>query len=546
MKTINKKNTFNSVFEIDETYENNNWLRVKIRTFAFNKNRNGSDILDSTFNDFTKARGSIGAVPIVAKYNDESDNLEGHNVTLRKNKNDEYEIFYDTDALGFTSPTASFYLEEVNEGTEEESDYKTYVVIEDVYLWKRFDATKKIIEWFEEGTIPSVSMEIDEVEGQFDSDGYFQIQDFSFIGIAALGTDVEPCFKKAEIQMYATNEFRSDLKTLMSELGGYSLVEGGNKEMAKENKEKTVVEPAETPVTKVLDMFTEAQFAEAIEMNNAFNSTDETDSTDVGSVNPENSEETFEVTDESNSDTDSNDTDSTGINSEVADTTPNEFALTASQLREQIRIAIGTLKHTDQWGDTCRKYWYVDHTDTVAIVEDYQDGYQLYSVDYTLEGDTVTVHTDTAFKVKVEYVPFEGESVAFSANLERFNVLEKQSTEAVKESHKELNENYATLTSDHEILKGQLSELQAYKRQTEESEIKAKFEGKLSDEEFSQVFSEMKESTLESIEERLFALIGKKNFEIQSTQTKDTNKIKIVAQVVEAPVGEFDVLKKYL
>jgi len=266
VNTINKKNTFNSVFEIDETYENNNWLRVKIRTFAFGKNRNGSDILDASFTGFTKAKASVGAIPIVAKYNDESDNLEGHNVALRKNKDDEYEIFHDTDALGFTSPTSNFYLEEVNEGTGTEPDYKTYVVIEDVYLWKRFDATKKIIEWFAEGTIPTVSMEIDEVEGQFDNDGYFQIQDFSFIGIAALGTDVEPCFKKAEIQMYTTNDFRSDLKALMLELGDYSLKEGGNTEMPEKNKK------IEAPEQSTLDKFTVAEYTEAHEMNVQFDS----------------------------------------------------------------------------------------------------------------------------------------------------------------------------------------------------------------------------------------------------------------------------------
>lgn len=388
-KEINK-NTFNSVFEIDETYENNSWLRVKIRTFAFGKNRNGSNILDSSFTNFTKAKRSVGAVPIVAKYSGESDNLEGHNVALRKNKDDEYEIFHDTDALGFTSPTANFYLEEVNEGTEASPDYKTYVVIEDVYLWKRFDATKKIIEWLKEGTIPSVSMEIDEVEGRFDSDGYFQIHDFSFIGIAALGTDVDPCFKKAEIQMYTTNEFRSDLKTLMSELNDYSLQQGGNNEMTKENELESTI----------LDKFTQAEFTEAVEMNVQFDAVDE-------------------------------------VVDEVTDA-------------EDAQV--------------------VDVVETVDEVE---------SVDYET----------------------------------KFN---------------ELSTEHASLQSDFETLKTQLDELNTYKRQREESDIKAKFEGKLSDEEFTQVFTELKDSELDVVEDKLFALIGKKNFSIQSTPKSNVNKVAIL------------------
>lgn len=232
-------NKLSGHFEVDETFENENWIRTKIRTFAFGKNRNGSDIISSSLEEFGKARKSIGAIPIVARYNDVKDDLEGHNVIMRKNKDDEYEIYHDTDALGFTSPTANFYLEEVNEGTEMNPDYKTYITIDDVYLWKRFDATKKILEWKEEGIPAKVSMEIDNVEGQFDKEGYFSISDFIFTAIAALGSDVEPCFPKAEIQLYTVNDFKSDLKQLMYELTNQETVEqkGGN-DLTQENNEQ--------------------------------------------------------------------------------------------------------------------------------------------------------------------------------------------------------------------------------------------------------------------------------------------------------------------
>ncbi len=255
-------NKFNGFFEIDETYESNTWLRVKIRTFAFGKNRNGSDILNSSFSDFNKAKSTIGAVPIVAKYNEEKDDLEGHNVILRKNKNDNLEIYHDTDALGFTSPFTSFHFEEVNEGSELNPDYKTYVVVDDVYLWKRFDATKKIIEWFNEGILPRVSMEIDNVQGQFDKDGYFQIHDFEFTGIAALGTDVEPCFPKAEIQLYTVNEFKKDLKQLVYELGLNENSQEGGKgvEDVKQEFEEQVNETVDSEVVE-----TEEQIDEVVE-----------------------------------------------------------------------------------------------------------------------------------------------------------------------------------------------------------------------------------------------------------------------------------------
>lgn len=228
----NKLTKLKGQFELDNTYESNNWIRVKIRTFAFGENRNASDIKISSMSEFNNAKNTIGAIPIVARYNPEQDNLEGHNVVLRKDNQGEYEWFHDTDALGFTSPTTSFHFEVVNEGTDIDPDYKTYVVVEDVYLWKRFDSTKKILEWFSKGIVPRVSMEIDRLKGEFNKSGIFQIEDFEFTGICALGTDVEPCFPKAEIQMYTLDEFKSDIKALFEELSnGLISDKGGNTEM---------------------------------------------------------------------------------------------------------------------------------------------------------------------------------------------------------------------------------------------------------------------------------------------------------------------------
>lgn len=279
----NNKTEFNGVFEIDKTYENDNWIRTKIRTFAFGKNRNGSDILNSSFSDFNNAKTTIGGIPVVAKYNEEKDNLEGHNAILRTNKDGELEIFHDTNALGFTSPTSTFYLEEVNEGNEISPDYKTYVVVEDVYLWKRFDATKKILEWANNNIPAKVSMEIDNVKGQFDKDGYFQIQDFNFTGICALGSDVEPCFPMAEIQMYSLNDFKKDLKDLLFELTNQSKesdVKGGNTEMenVETQVETEVIEEVETTVeeTQAEENFEQVTEVEAEVTEEAVVETEET------------------------------------------------------------------------------------------------------------------------------------------------------------------------------------------------------------------------------------------------------------------------------
>jgi len=97
--------------------------------------------------------------------------------------------------------------------------------------------------------------------------------------------------------------------------------------------------------------------------------------------------------------------------------------------------------------------------------------------------------------VKIEYVAFEGNQELFAINSERFSV-------------------------EQEAIQSELTSLKEYKRAREEDDIKAKFADKLSEEEFAQVFESMKESELEKVEEKLFAIIGKKNFSISKPATQ--------------------------
>ena len=462
--------------------------RATLRAFYVGSNRNGSHISKEVTENAIK---SIYNIPIVGEYIEQTDNFGGHGGKIEI-KDNEITFKNTTMPYGVIPESAVIKWETV---IEEDGSTNEYLVIDGAYLWTgRYDELNTLLD-----KSFGQSMEIEVQNGNFavvDGVETFKIDEFIFSAFCILGIDkdgeghVEPCFEGANITAYSLDKdgFKREFNKMIAELK-FSLEQGGNEMTQKEN--------TETPEKTVLDMFTEAQFTEATEMNVAF---------DAVVTKPE--------------------------------TEPSqEFALTASQLQQQLRIAIGKEKHTDQWGDTCRKYWYVDHTDTTVIVEDYQDGYQLYSVDYTLSGDVVTLQTDTASKVKVEYVPFEGESVAFSANFERFEQFEAQTK--VASGAETLKTEFDSLQSNYENLQTQLDELNTYKRQREESDIKAKFEGKLSDEEFTQVFSDLKDSPLDAIEDKLFAIIGKKNFAIQSPVNTNVNKINfnIKEEEVRKPYG---------
>lgn len=498
MKVTNTLNFDGSVVESENF--NSSFYKVKMKVFAFGDNRNGSNFSPTSFSE--KTQQSISLIPIVAKYNADEDDLEGHNVKLKKDSNGEYEFHFDTYPFGVVSNDNNITLEEVNEGTEDAPDIKTYVIVDNIYLWKRYDATKRIISWLEEGVSPKVSMEIDNVQGQFSDNGYFQIESFEFQAITALGSDVEPCFPRAEIATYSKQDFKEEFKALVYELNETLKIDqqGGtgmedNQPKVEETPEVETINLAVSEDGSVLLGSEDAGIIistpqETIETPEVASATFSEDGLTISGGTIETQEtpvvEVFEATE---------------VETEVEEETlpTQEFALTANQLRDQLRAELGKEHYHDTWGDKCRKYYLIDSTDALVIFENTQENYQLYAAPYAVNGDNVELNLADAYKVKVEYVAFEGNQELFAINSERFSV--EQST-----------------------LQAELKGLVEYKRNREEEDLQAKFADKLSTEEFAQVFTDMKESELDKVEEKLFALIGKKNFTVSKPATQ-VNKV---------------------
>lgn len=399
--------TFEGSISSSENF-NSSFIRVKMKVFAFGGNRNGSAFSQNSFSE--RAQKSLSIIPIVAKYNAEMDDLEGHNVHLIKDSNGDYDYFHDTFPFGTTGNDTVISYEEVNEGTEAFPDIKTYVTIDNVYLWKRYDATRKIDQWIAEGIVPKISMEIDNVEGQFDSNGFFQINDFEFRAIAALGSDVEPCFPRAEIETYSKQSFNEEFKALVYELKETFNDEGGT-EMTEEIKPEVEIEQVE------------AEFEQ----------------TEV--VEPE-----------------------------------------------------------------------------VEVVEEQPEA-EVEAPEESFEAEAV----EATEVVEAEVEPVVEEEVVESIDYEaKFN----------------------DLTTEFEQLQSKLSELEelkSYKRNREEMDVQAKFADKLSEEEFTQVFEAMKEASIADVEDKLFALYGKKNFSVKQSATQ-TNKavfsLPEATESVQNPYGD--------
>ena len=108
------------------------------------------------------------------------------------------------------------------------------------------------------------------------------------------------------------------------------------------------------------------------------------------------------------------------------------------------------------------------------------------------------------------------------------NGVELRATDSEPSEQTDFEAKYIELNEQFTSLQDEIKQLSDYKRQREEDDIKAKFADKLSEQEFKDVFESMKDADIQDVEDKLFALYGKKNFSISSTRT-DTqlNKIKL-------------------
>lgn len=474
--------------------EDSRFLKVKIWLMHTGKNFNGSSFSKEAVE---KAIPTLANTPILSfiEANTEGEkDFSDHRMELHRSEDGEYNFNYLGSAVGVIPEANNAHWEmRVTDSGEE----KEYLVV-DALMWTKWGDPTDIMTT--KGTTAQ-SMELaDNYSGTIDNDGVFHFETFSFFGACLLGEGVQPAMQNSTAELQFADNTKATQKTIENKLQEFYTLfsQQGGTEMTEELKQEETFN-AELDVDKVEG---KSKVDETIDEVGAEFKIDETED--------KKTEAEFSEEDKKEEST-----------KEKAEETPQEFALTASQLQEQIRGELGKEHYHDSWGDQCRKYWYVDHTDALAIFENCEEGYQLYAAPYTLNGDNVALNLEAAYKVKVDFVPFEGEAQEFTVKVERFSV-------------------------EKEALQAQLEELKSYKRSREEDDIKSQFTDKLSTEEIAEVFTAMKEASIEDVEVKLFALYGKKNFTSSKSQSQQSNKLSFSLpkdeDLVVSPYG--DILDK--
>ena len=461
------------------TSKNSSFDSGTLRIAYTGKNRNGSFISKKTFES---AIPTMFGVPVVANYIREIDEIGSHDGELVE-KNGELEYVNITQPVGFVPPNANYWWEPI----EDDGVIHQYLNTE-VILWKRQEAYEKI----KENTITKHSMEITVNDGEMQDD-YYEIRDFEFTAFCLLGT-AEPCFESSALFTFNKQELQAQfdemLKQFKLEFSSYPEKKEGDNQM-----------------NKLQELLAKYNVAEENLGFDCSEMTDEELEKKFEEVFGENQDETIidEPTVDEPADFSDEPIDNDEPELDADDVSTNDDFTLNSQIEEELRNAIRA-ERVEEEGYTYSRYWFVDFDveNNEIYFEDITDDWKLYGAPYSLDGDVVAVDFENKKRKKYAIIDYvEGTEPQNFSRGEIIDVIKLQA----KQKYEELANKYEALIT-------------AQKKE-EAEQLFAKFEEKLGDmSEFKLLKAEFAQYSIEELEERLFALVGRKQFKYTPKNNK--------------------------
>lgn len=498
-KNIRFNSTVTEVEKINPLFS-----RASIRALYTGCNRNGSHFSKEVVEDAIK---TIYNVPIVGEYLEEKDNFGGHGGELVI-KDDEVSLKVTTMPYGVIPESATVRWEIIQ---EKDGTYNEYLIIDGAYLWSgRYEELNGLLE-----NSYGQSMEIEVVNGNFgivDGVETFKVDEFIFSAFCILGIDkdgeghVEPAFESANIETYSLNkdEFKKHFNQMIAELK-FSLIKGGEEmtEKIERDYEKTEVLHENKEEEKETETDIAKDKSEAANEVEDDKSKDETEVSETSSDAPE---KTFE--DESDGEIEPTNPD--GGEGEVEpepDPELEESEVDTSELE-------GLVNSSDYNSDNYTDESYSTYSEALATANDV-----LSNADATQEDVSNALQA-----LQNAINSLESKSEPETENSEDDDNTSSIANQPKRKKIEDFEAKYIEVFEQLSKAQSELDELKEYKRQREESDLKFKFEGQLSEEEFKQVFENLKDSSIDDIEKELFALVGKKNFSLPKSK-EQINKI---------------------
>ena len=464
------------------------FIKVKIWIMHTGENLNGSVFTKEVIEE---AIPSISNTPILCFIEEDNEgNLDfsDHRMKLVVEDN-QIKTKYLGQAIGVIPETnnAQFETRLCDDGVTRE-----FLTVEGL-IWTKWDDPVDILN---NNFIKSQSMEIhDDYEGEF-KNNLFYFSKFSFFGSCILGDTVQPAMNSSTVEVqFNNNNVFTTIQTKFEEFKQYTKnIEGGSKVKRQE----------------ILDKFS---FLKGEEFDNIVN-------------NDKLSDEDLE----------------------------NQlFALSNNQINKAIREELKNQKAVKKYWDgelfETNKYYLEDviPSENIVVVEDNIDYGKYYGIPYSMNGDVAVLEYDKATR----YV--RGDWRAFNEKIDseevnpifeqvetelqtKFEELKNSFNATETDEYKELQTKFEELKSKNEELTIENTSLLEFKNNTLDKQKEIEVNQALSDfselegfEGFADIKSKAMDMEVKDLREKLFALLGKKNYSLrQKTQKKD-NTLKVPA-----------------
>ena len=466
------------------------------------ENRNGSYISKETFERCMK---TIYNCPIVCNYDRDTDTLGGHDVEVVV-KDDEFRLVNLTDPIGCVPESSRIFWEEV---TEDDGTIHEYLCAE-ALLWKRQEAYKKI----KEDGVTAQSMEITVKEGKT-IDGIYHINNFEFTAFALLG--IEPCFESASLETFSKRDFKKQLAEMMLEL----------------KESFNLVKPSGEDDNKLLNHSMEGgeQVLDKNELVVKYGIDVETLEFSLEDFTYEELEEKFKaMTEEPEVET--------PVDNE------NKFAL-MSNIVEEMRASLDAVKVQREWGE-CNRYWFVDCDMELGEIYCWDtNDWLLYGFTYEMNGDNVVIDFESKKRKKYIIADFdEGEQESPFASV--FAQLEQRIHDNAEweAKYQTASDTIASMEPELERLREFKADIETANAERERNNVFAQFEDLVGVEAFEALKENCAEYSIETLEEKCYAIRGRQGVSAKFSAEPKTPKIIVEPEVIDnEPYG--GVFKKY-
>ncbi len=207
---MKKQISLNTKFELsNEAYINPQFTKGRCRIAYSGNNRNYSNI---TKEAFEKAMPSLMNIPVVGYYDEETGEFTGH-IGKIEMTNGEFKIHYPI-PVGVVPENCNPTFDKV---VEEDGSVNEYLSC-DVLLWT--GRWQHILDAYEKGNGFRQSMEIEVNSWSSIDEEYMKIDDFVYSSLTILQNGQTPCFESSNIELFNLNKdkFKQEFSLLLNEI----------------------------------------------------------------------------------------------------------------------------------------------------------------------------------------------------------------------------------------------------------------------------------------------------------------------------------------